>query len=109
MKLRLSIVKREELSYYSGTHYIRFAVVDLDRSREYPGNFVCILPKQIKPNGKLHSNFERQFGDASLEVANKLLKKALRAERDIEVKEEIRERLKLLKQKPQRNTRKNRA
>jgi hypothetical protein len=66
------------------------------------------LPKQIKENGGKHTKFERKFGDDSLDLAEKLLKHSLRAENDWEVKEEIRERLDLLKQKPQKNTRKKR-
>ena len=92
---------------YSGRNNIRFAVVDLDRSREYPVNFVCILPKQIKANGKNHTKFERKFGDDSLDLAEKLLKRSLKAENDWEVKEEIRERLDLLKPKPPKTIRKN--
>jgi hypothetical protein len=106
LKLSLSIFKRE-MNNYSGRNNIRFAVVDLDRSREYPVNFVCILPKQIKANCKNHTKFERKFGDDSLDLAEKLLKRSLKDENDWEVKEEIRERLDLLKQKPQKTTRKN--
>lgn len=109
MKLSLSIFKREELNDYSNKKRIRFAVVDLDRSKEYPINFVCILPKQIKENGGHYTKFERKFGDESLDLAKKLLKRSLKAENDWEVKEEIRERLELLKQKPQRNTIKSRS
>lgn len=108
MKLKLSIFKREELNDYSGRNYIRFAIVDLDRSKEYPANFVCILPKQIKANGGHHTKFERRFGDESLELAKKLLKRALKTQSDWEVKEEIRERLELLKPKPERQKRKPR-
>ena len=106
LKLSLSIFKRE-MNDYSGRNNIRFAVVDLDRSREYPVNFVCILPKQIKANGKNHTKFERKFGDDSLDLAEKLLKRSLKAENDWEVKEEIRDRLDLLKPKPQKTIRKN--
>jgi hypothetical protein len=109
LKLSLSIFKREEMNDYSGRNHIKFAVVDLDRSKEYPVNFVCILPKQIKGNGRHHTKFERKFGDDSLDLAEKLLKRSLKAENDWEVKEEIRERLELLKQKPQRNMIKKRS
>lgn len=101
MNLSLSIFKREDLNNYSGKKDIRFAVVDLDRSRKYPINFVCILPKHVKANGRRHSNFERKFGDKSLDLAKKLLKRSLKSEKDWEVKDEIRERLDLLKPKPQ--------
>ena len=102
MKLSLSIFKREELTDYTDKNYIRFAVVDLDRSRKYPANFVCILPKNIKLNGVHHNKFEKKFGDESLDLAEKLLKRSLKAQNDWKVKEEIRERLKLLKPKSQK-------
>jgi hypothetical protein len=108
LKLSLSVFKREDFNDYSGRNNIRFAVVDLERSEEYPVNFVCILPKQIKANGRNHTKFERKFGDESLDLAEKLLERSLKAENDWEVKEEIRERLELLKEKPQRTTRKKR-
>ena len=97
LKLSLSIFKQKELNDYLGKKRIRFAVVDLDRSNEYPVNFVCILPKQIKENGGYQTKFESKFGDESLDLAKRLLKHSLRAENDWEVKQEIIERLKLLK------------
>jgi hypothetical protein len=108
LKLRLFISKRNELNDYSRKGYIRFVVVDLDRSRKYPANFVCILPKNIKPTGKKATKFERMFEDESLELAKKLLKRALRAEEDWEVKAEIRKRLDLLTPKPQNGNPRNR-
>ena len=106
LKLSLSIFKQKELNDYLGKNRIRFAVVDLDRSNEYPVNFVCILPKQIKENGGYHTKFESKFGDESLDLAKRLLKHSLRAENDWEVKQEIIERLKLLKQKPKKRNKK---
>ncbi len=108
MNLRLSIFKREELNDYPHRHYIKFAVVDLEKSEEYPSNFVCILPKNIKAKSGYYTKFERRFGNKSLDLAKKLLKRSLKAEKDWEVKAEIRERLELLKPKSQRNIRKNR-
>lgn len=107
MKLRLSVFKRKKLKDYR-RHYIRFAVVDLDRSREYPTNFVCMLPRNIKPKNGYNTNFERKFKDKSAKLANKLLKRSLKVEKDWEVKEEIRERLDLLKTKPEGYKRKTR-
>jgi len=99
LKLRLSIFKRA-LNDYSGKKNIRFAVIDLDISRKYPSNFVSILPKKIKANGGYHTKFERKFGDESLELAEKLLKRSLKHENDWE------ERLKLLRPKLKEYTRK---
>jgi len=93
--------KRNELNDYSRNGYIRFVVVDLDKSKKYPVNFICLLPKNIKVSGKRNSEFERNFGDNSLELAKKLLKRALRAEEDWETKAEIRKRLDLFNPKPQ--------
>jgi hypothetical protein len=101
--------KKKESNDYSREGYLRFVVVDLDRSKKYPINFFCLLPKNIKASGKRNSKFERKFGDNSLELAKKLLKRALRAESDREVKAEIRKRLDLLKPKPCRQPRKNHA
>jgi hypothetical protein len=97
MKIRLYISKRNELKDYSLKNYIRFIVVDLDKSKDYPTNFVCILPKNIKLSGKQHTKFERIFGDNSLKLAKKLLRRTLRAEDDWEIKAEIRKRLDRLK------------
>ena len=93
----MSIFKREKSNGYHGRNCIRFAVVDLERSRRYPVNFVCVLPKNIRAKSGNRTEFEREFGDASLDLAEKLLKHSLKAEDDWEVKREIRERLKLLK------------
>ena len=108
MKLRL-LSKRNELNDYSLKGYIRFAVVDLSRSKKYPANFICLLPKNIKASGKRNSKFERKFGDNSLELARGLLKRALRAESDREIKAEIIKRLDLLKPKPYGYARKART
>jgi len=108
MKLSLSIFKRNELNDYSSKDYIKFAVVDLEASKDYPANFVCVLPRSIGSTGKNLTSFERNFGEKSLELARKLLKRALRVERDREVKVEIRERLNRLEPKPQGCTRKTR-
>jgi hypothetical protein len=105
LKLRL-LSKKKELNDYLRKAYIRFVIVDLDRSKKYPANFICLLPKNIKPSGKRNSEFERIFGDNSLELAKKLLKCALKAESDRQVKAEIRKRLDLLKPKPCRYARK---
>ena len=99
MKLRL-LSKKKELNDYSRKAYIRFVVVDLDRSLKYPINFICLLPKNIKVGGKRNSKFESMFGDNSLELAKKLLKRALRTESDSDIKAEIRKRLDLFKPKP---------
>ena len=97
MKLKLLITKREITHHNTiiKTKYL-FAVIDLDRSKQYPQNFVSVLPKNIKAIVKPANIFEEIFGNQSLEMANQLLKKALRTRPDSETAKAIRERLKLL-------------
>ena len=85
---------------YSQGHYIRFAVIDLEKSKSYPANYVCMLPQQPRANSKAHNVFSDLFGSDSLELAKRLLTKALKAESDSEIKAEIKRRLKLLEPKP---------
>ena len=85
---------RTEFTIETDVHVV---VVDLDRSKDYPLNFVCILPQTIISLGK-HSNlFSKIFGSTSLEVAKKLLQRALKREKDADIREELAKRLKLLK------------
>lgn len=100
MKLRLRITRNDNLKDYQNKKYLRFAVTDLDISKHYPTNYVCILPRHIYPTAKIPSNFVKKYENQSLEVAKKLLKKALAATDDQDIKQEIRERLKLLQPKP---------
>ena len=77
---------------------IRFAVVDLDKSSQYPQNFICGLPALNV--ALLHKTAEypflQFFGKRSSEVAKALLANALMEETDLTVKIEIERRLKLL-------------
>jgi hypothetical protein len=100
MKLRLHVSKNDNLIDYSQERHIRFAVVDLDKSKEYPENFVCMLPLNLRANGKTRKKFSKLFGDESLDLAKTLLTKALKTEGDIDTKREIERRLTLLKPKP---------
>ena len=100
MNLRLYVSKKDDMRDYSQGHYIRFAVIDLEKSKKYPANYVCMLPQQPKANGKSHNVFSELFGDDSLELAKRLLTKALKAESDSEIKAEIKRRLKMLEPKP---------
>lgn len=98
MKLQLRITKKDAKNH-SKTQY-KFAVTDKDKSKNYPENFVCMLPKSIKLKAKPVNVFEKVFGNNSIEIAKELLKKALRSKPDLETKKEIRERLKNLDTKP---------
>jgi hypothetical protein len=100
LKARLAVLKQEDFRDYSGAKHLRFAVVDLDRAKEYPLNFVCTLPLRISPNGKRLTAFEKFFEDKSFDMAKKLLTDALRGEEDEEIRAEIQRRLKLLEPEP---------
>jgi hypothetical protein len=100
MNLRLRVSKNGDARDYSQGRHIRFAVIDLDISKNYPANYVCMLPLQPRANGKAHNVFSKLFGNDSLERAKRLLSKALKTENDSEIKAEIEKRLKLLEPKP---------
>jgi hypothetical protein len=82
MKLKLRITKKETKDHTKPQY--RFAVIDLDKSKQYPQNFVCMLPKNIKLKVKPSNIFEKVFGKDSIEIAKQLLKKALKSRPDPE-------------------------
>ena len=97
MNLKLLITKKEIRHYNTKTKTKHlFAVIDLDKSKQYPQNFVSVLPKTIKAIVKPANAFEGIFGNKSLDIANQLLKKALRSRPDSETTQAIRERLELI-------------
>jgi len=100
MNLRLHVSKNDDAIDYCKWRYIRFAVVDLDKSRNYPANFVCMLPLQPRANGKGQNVYSELFGNDSLELVKRLLTEALKTENDSEIRAEIEKRLKLLEPKP---------
>jgi hypothetical protein len=99
MKLCLYYFKRE----IGGTienpkTKIHFVIVDSETSKDYPLNFVCVLPQM---HGLVNGNstFGKIFGDESIPLARRLLSSALRQERDLEIKVEVEKRLKMFNQK----------
>ena len=90
MKYRLRVFT--ETSPSLGKYY-RFAVVDLDRSTDYPANFLCLLPTFSNGEVKHENRFCELFGEESVKKAELLLVSALRNEEDYEVKIEIEKRL----------------
>lgn len=85
------------MSDYSASQHLRFVIIDLDKTKNYPMNFVCLLPKWLGHN---HATiFEKIFGDQSFKVAKKLLTDALKSEDDIEIRKEIEKRLTFLDRK----------
>ena len=97
MNLQLLISKRE-ITHHSTVIKTKhlFAVIDLDKSKQYPQNFVSILPRSIKATVKPTNIFEELFGNESIETAKKLLEKALAKRPNIETTKAITDRLKLL-------------
>ncbi|MGD0070789.1 MAG: hypothetical protein ABSB71_04430 [Candidatus Bathyarchaeia archaeon] len=96
MKIKLKVFT---VDYTDLGRRFRFAVLDLDRNRDYPANFVCILPTMVSNEGKVNNVFLKTFGDKSLEQAKLLLTEALKNEDEPEVKVEIERRLTLLEPK----------
>jgi len=84
---------------YAWSH-LRFAVVDLNKSEDYPGNFVSMLPMRIGSEGKIASVFTKFFGNESLETARGLLNKSLKKKHSPQITAEIERRLNLLEPNP---------
>lgn len=73
---------------------IQLVVVDLDKGKQYPVNFVCILPRYFRVLEKRSSKFAKLFGEESLCLAKKLLLDARQNEADPEIKTVIDKRIK---------------
>ena len=102
MDCRLQVFKHEREEVNSSPTF-RFAVLDYSRSKSYPSNFVCMLPAKVDVvKGKSASAFGGLFGDNCVPFAIELLTKALKTEKEAEVKTEIEKRLKLLDAKQTR-------
>lgn len=96
MDLSLRILKRRMQDH--SKNRMSFVVIDLDKSKKYPLNFVCVMPQNksiIKEKG---SAFAEIFGERRLEIAKKLLNQAFKNEKDDEIKSEIRKLLILLEE-----------
>ena len=97
MKLQLRITEKEIKHYNTKTKTKHlFAVIDLDKSKKYPQNFVSMLPKKIKATQKPANKFEGLFGNESIKIAERLLETALRTRPNPKTTLAIKERLKLL-------------
>lgn len=99
MNFRLRIEPKGYSEEIPNRMLFSFAVVDLDKSKSYPQNFVCMLPMRLGTKGKTPNAFQKIFGEKSHEQAKALLTKALRSEDDPEIKAEIERRLSLLEPK----------
>ncbi|MCL2359610.1 MAG: hypothetical protein LBH74_03075 [Nitrososphaerota archaeon] len=90
MNLKLYAIKNS--SQRAGP--IQLVVVDLDRSKYYPLNFVCVLPRYFRILERRSSKFAKLFGIRSHDMAKKLLIDASRQEPDPEIQNLITKRLK---------------
>jgi hypothetical protein len=61
MKPRLHIIKVKNGKDYPARRTIRFAVVDSDKTKTYPSNFICMLPQHISIADDDSSVFARTF------------------------------------------------
>ena len=75
---------------------VQLVVVDLDRGKRYPLNFVCVLPRYFRILEKRSSKFAKMFGTKSLPTARKLLVDADHQEEDPEIKTVIKRRIKAI-------------
>ena len=91
MNLKLYALKKGNRKIESN---VQLVVVDLDRGKRYPLNFVCILPRYLRILEKRSSNFARIFGERSLGVAKNLLVDAKHVEDDPEIQRVISRRIK---------------
>jgi len=96
MKFKLQIFTEDSIEGNSFGRRYRFAVIDSDKSKGYPSNFICMLPSNISVDQKKNSVFSKLFGEKCEEQAKTLLTHALVSENNPEVKTEIERRLKLL-------------
>lgn len=96
MKLKLYAIKKGTQQLESD---IQLVVVDLDKSSQYPLNFVCVLPRYFRMLEKRSSKFAKTFGPKSLTLARRLLVEADKKEDDPQIKKVISKRIKDLEGK----------
>jgi hypothetical protein len=81
-------------AYSQTQERVQLVVVDLDRGKRYPLNFVCVLPRYFRILEKRSSKFAKIFGTRSLTMARTLLVDAETQEEDPEIKTAIKRRIK---------------
>lgn len=96
MKLELFVSKILLGSKYQPRGRYAFAVIDLDKAKKYPQNFVCVLPKEINVRLKNQNAFVKLFSKNSLNVAKDLLHSLLNSNKNPELEKEIKQRLRNL-------------
>lgn len=100
MRLELLVSKRWIKRASGFVEEAVFAVVDLDKAKTYPMNFVCLLPKTLDKVHKIPNRFIEIYGKESCQIAVDLLTNALRVEDDEKVRDEIEKRLSAFQPKP---------
>ncbi len=95
LKYQLYIMRQNEARDWSDKQArYHFVIVNPEKGKDYPMNFVCTLPLRLNSNFK--TSFEQRFRGESLEIAKQLLNKVLQSETDGEVRTEVERRLKML-------------
>ena len=100
MTFELRIFMGEYARGHHEWNHFRFVVVDLNKSKSYPENFLSMLPIRIDSAGKMPNVFTKLFGNKSLKIARGLLTESLKKEDNSEIKAEIERRLNLLEPNP---------
>jgi len=77
-------------------NHVQLVVVDLDKGKQYPLNFVCILPRYLRLLERRSSNFAKIFGEKSVCIAKNLLDEAKHREEDPEIQKVINKRIKAI-------------
>ena len=91
MNLKLYAIKTGNQKFDTS---VQLVVVDLDKSKRYPLNFVCVLPRYLRILERRSSNFAKIFGGKSLRVAKDLLVEAKVREEDPQIQKVIDRRIK---------------
>ena len=93
-KLNLKLYAIKKANSQPLDECVQLVVVDLDKGKRYPLNFVCVLPRYFRILEKRSSKFAKIFGEGSLHTAKKLLVDAQRHEDDPQIKTVINKRIK---------------
>ncbi len=96
MNLKLYAIKKGSQQLKSKC--VQLVVVDLDRNKHYPLNFVCVLPRYLRLLEKRSSNFAKIFGDRSIFTAKNLLAEAKHREGDPDIQKVITKRIREIEQ-----------
>jgi hypothetical protein len=94
LNLKIYAIKKDNTPQLDDS--VQLIVVDLDKSKRYPLNFVCVLPRYFRILEKRSSKFAKIFGEKSLNLAKKLLVDAQKEEDDPQIKTVINKRIKAI-------------